>query len=60
LDDTTEAALTNIAFHGRIGGTTIPIAANDDGKTSGINCLGCEAGGTYGVNWPLTATNYAA
>jgi hypothetical protein len=60
LHDTTEAALTNIAFHGRIGGTTIPIPANQDGKTSGINCLGCEDGGTYGVNWPLTATNYAA
>jgi hypothetical protein len=60
LADTTEAALTNVAFHGRIGGTTIPIAANDDGKTSAINCLGCEDGGTYGVSWPLTATNYGA
>jgi hypothetical protein len=60
LDDTTEAALTNVSFHGRIGGTTIPIAANDDGKTSAVQCFGCEDGGTYGVAWPITATNYGA
>ena len=60
LHDTTEAALTNVMFHGRIGGTTIPIPANQDGKTSGIHCFGAEAGGLHGVVWPLTATDYTA
>jgi len=37
---------------------TPPIPANQDGATTAIECYGCEAGETYGVIWPLTATNY--
>jgi len=37
---------------------TAPIPAGDDGATTAIECYGVEAGSTYGVIWPLTATNY--
>ena len=39
---------------------TPPIPTDDDGATTVIECYGVEAGSTYGVIWPLTATNYGA
>jgi hypothetical protein len=60
LDDTTRATFTRVAFHAKVT-NTLPIAANDDGASTVIECYGCEgAGGTYGILWPLAATNYGA
>jgi pectate lyase len=60
LDDTSRATFTNVMYHAKIT-NTVPIAANDDGASTVIECYGCEgAGGTYGILWPLTATNYGA
>jgi hypothetical protein len=58
LDDTTVATLTRIMYHAALT-NTVPIPANDDGATTTIECYGCEGpGGTYGILWPLAATNY--
>lgn len=60
LDDTSRATFTRVAYHAKIT-NTLPIAANDDGGSTVIECYGCEgAGGTYGIIWPLAATNYGA
>ena len=37
---------------------TPPVPAADDGATTAIECYGTEAASTYGVIWPLTATNF--
>jgi hypothetical protein len=51
VTDTTIKMVTN----------TVPIPAKDDGATTTIECYGCEGpGGTYGILWPLAATNYGA
>jgi hypothetical protein len=60
LADTSRATFTNVMYHAKIT-NTLPIATDDDGASTVIECYGCEgAGGTYGILWPLTATNYGA
>jgi hypothetical protein len=59
IDDTTVATFTNVMVHGRISNTP-PLPAAQDAAASVVECYGAELGETYGVIWPLTATNYGA
>ena len=59
LDNTTVAHFVRCTT-GVGKSNTPPIPAADDGATTVIECYGVEAASTYGVIWPLTATNYGA
>ena len=59
LADTTAAHFVRVT-NGIGKANTPPIPTDDDGATTAIECYGTEAGSTYGVIWPLTATNYGA
>jgi hypothetical protein len=59
LDDTTVAHFVRCT-NGLGKSNTPPIPTGDDGATTAIECYGTEAGSTYGVIWPLTATNYGS
>ena len=59
LHDTTVAHFIRVT-NGIGKSNTPPIPANNDGATTAIECYGTEAASTYGVIWPLTATNYGS
>ena len=59
LHDTTAASFVRVAYTGGKSNTP-PLPANNDGASYVIECYGTETASTYGVIWPLTATNYGA
>jgi hypothetical protein len=59
LADTTVAHFVRVTT-GLGKSNTPPIPTGDDGATTAIECYATEAGSTYGVIWPLTATNFGA
>ena len=59
LHDTTVACFTHVNYLGGKSNTP-PVPAADDGASYVIECYGTETASTYGVIWPLTATNYGA
>ena len=58
LHDTTVAHFVRVT-NGIGKNNTAPIPTDDDGATTAIECYGCDIGATYGVIWPLAATNYS-
>lgn len=59
LADTTAAHFIRVTT-GIGKSNTPPIPTGDDGATTAIECYATEAGSTYGVIFPLTATNFGA
>ena len=55
LDDTTIAQFLRVNTF-CVQSNTLPLLANDDGGSLGIQCYGTDLLGTSGIAWPATAT----
>ena len=58
LDDTTIAQFLRVNTF-CVQSNTLPLLANDDGGSLGIECYGTDAAGTHGLVWPATATAWS-